>query len=252
MLLSKSGAGEMTKNSAVLTARELLSALSRVDFFAGLDDKRLRAIADRVHVRRHDAGQSLCRYNDDSRDVYMILDGTARATIFSPNGREVSFRDLRSGESFGELAAIDRQPRSANVITQTVTTVASISSADFMEIVRCHPEVAENTLRKLTGWVRSLSERIYEFNAPVAVRICSELLRLTREGMISDNIAILRPPPKHAEIAARVNSHREAVTRTFGELKRAGIIKGNRGEMIVADVDGLVAWVHAQETDDDR
>ncbi|MEZ5826552.1 MAG: Crp/Fnr family transcriptional regulator [Geminicoccaceae bacterium] len=229
---------------------EIVAGLARIDFFAGLDEKTLRTIAERTHVRRFDSGQSLCRYNDESRDVFMILEGIARATIFSPNGREVAFRDLRAGDSFGELAAIDPQPRSANVITQCPSLVALVSATDFLDIMRRHPQVAENTMRKLARWVRSLSERVYEFNAPVAVRICSEVMRLARESMISDNIARLRPAPKHAEIAARVNTHREAVTRTFGDLKKAGIIKRGRGELLVTDVGGLARHLRMLETDD--
>ena len=229
---------------------EIIAGLARIDFFAGLDEKSLRALAERIHVRRIDTGQSLCRYKDESRDVFMILDGMAKATIFSPNGREVAFRDLRAGDSFGELAAIDPMPRSANVITQRPSLVAIMSAAEFLDFMRHHPRVSENIMRKLARWVRSLSERVYEFNAPVAVRICSEVMRLARESMISDNIARLRPAPKHAEVAARVNTHREAVTRTFGDLKKAGIIKRQRGELLVTDVAGLARFLRALETDD--
>ena len=226
-----------------LSAADLRAGLANVDLFTDLDTSILDDIESRTHVKCFDARQTLCRSGDESREVFFILEGWVRATVFSPNGREVAFRDLHEGDSFGELAAIDGMARSADVITQEPSVVAVLAARDFMDIIRSHPKVAVNTLCKLTMWIRGLSERIYEFNAPVSVRVCSELSRMASAAMISDEIARLRPAPKHAEIAARVNTHREAVTRTFGELQRAGILKKARGELIITDVKALEEYI---------
>ena len=69
-----------------------------------------------VRIRQFQAGQTVVGYQDNSHDLFFILSGQLKVTIYSEAGREVAFRELHAGQSFGELSAIDGQPRSANVI----------------------------------------------------------------------------------------------------------------------------------------
>src|SRR3954467_11648196 len=90
-----------------------LRQLAAVDILAGLSDNDLGEIGRRMRHRRWPAGHPFVGHRDESRDVYFVLEGKVRVTIYSESGREVSFRDLDAGATFGELAAIDRKPRSA-------------------------------------------------------------------------------------------------------------------------------------------
>ncbi len=216
--------------------------LAGVDLLRGLSSQELDEIAHKLHVRHWPAGHCFVNFRDESHDVYFVLEGRVRVTVYSEAGREVSFRDLEQGASFGELAAIDRKPRSANVIAITNAVVASITANDFMETVRRYPAVAEAALRKLVALVRSLSQRVYEFSEPVPVRICNELIRLGEANSTDTRTARLRPPPKHAEIASRVNTHREAVSRLMSQLARLGIVERVRGELVVRDIRRLKAF----------
>jgi CRP/FNR family transcriptional regulator, cyclic AMP receptor protein len=216
--------------------------LAAVDLLRGLSPQELDEVARRLHVRHWPAGHCFVNFRDESHDVYFVLEGKVRVTIYSEAGREISFRDLEPGTSFGELAAIDRKPRSANVIAITDAQVGSVSANEFMELVRRYPSVAEATLRKLVVLVRSLSQRVYEFSEPVPVRICNELVRLSEANSADGKIARLRPPPKHADVASRVNTHREAVSRLMSQLARLGIVERVRGELVVRDVRRLKAF----------
>ena len=216
--------------------------LAAVDLLRGLSPQELDEVARRLHVRHWPAGHCFVNFRDESHDVYFVLEGKVRVTIYSEAGREISFRDLEPGTSFGELAAIDRKPRSANVIAITDAQVGSVSANEFMELVRRYPSVAEATLRKLVVLVRSLSQRVYEFSEPVPVRICNELVRLSEANSADGRTARLRPPPKHADVASRVNTHREAVSRLMSQLARLGIVERVRGELVVRDVRRLKAF----------
>jgi CRP/FNR family cyclic AMP-dependent transcriptional regulator len=216
--------------------------LAAVDLLRGLSPQELDEVARRLHVRHWPAGHCFVNFRDESHDVYFVLEGKVRVTIYSEAGREISFRDLEPGTSFGELAAIDRKPRSANVIAITDAQVGSVSANEFMELVRRYPSVAEATLRKLVVLVRSLSQRVYEFSEPVPVRICNELVRLSEANSADGKTARLRPSPKHADVASRVNTHREAVSRLMSQLARLGIIERVRGELVVRDVRRLKAF----------
>ena len=71
----------------------------------------------------------------------------------------------------------------------------------------------------------------------------ARLLPLARERGIANNRATLSPAPKHADIAARVSTNREEVTREFGHLTREGIVKKGAGEMVIVDVARLIDMV---------
>ncbi|MFZ9133563.1 MAG: aminoacyl-tRNA hydrolase, partial [Gemmobacter sp.] len=76
---------------------------------------------------RHKQGETIIDRESESRDVYFVVDGRARVVNFSLSGGEISFDDIENGGVFGELAALDGQPRSATIVALTDTLVASIS-----------------------------------------------------------------------------------------------------------------------------
>lgn len=217
--------------------------LASVDLFRSLSCDDLASIERQIRIRQCKAGHTIVGYQDDSRDVFFILAGRLKVTIFSEAGREVSFRELSAGQSFGELSAIDGQPRSANVIALTDAMVGSMTAADFMLSIRKHPDLAVAVLQNLTRLVRLLSERVQGFSDRVSVRICNELLRLARENMTGPGTARIRPAPKHAEIASRCNTHREAVSRELSILTKRQIIVRGRGELVIKDVAALIAYI---------
>jgi CRP/FNR family cyclic AMP-dependent transcriptional regulator len=67
-------------------------------------------------------------------------------------------------------------------------------------------------------------------------------LRLSRDSMVGQNAARLRPAPKHAEIASRVNTHREAASRLLSKLTKLGIVQRGHGELLIKDLQGLAAY----------
>ncbi len=216
-----------------------LRQLAAVDILAGLSDNDLGEIGRRMRHRRWPAGHPFVGHRDESRDVYFVLDGKVRVTIYSESGREVSFRDLEAGSTFGELAAIDRKPRSANVVALTDVLVGSIPAAEFMALMRQYPSVAEAVLVKLADLVRALSQRLYELSEPVPVRICTELIHMAEARSQDGRTARLRPPPKHADIASRLLTHREAVSRLLSDLRREGLVERGRGELVIRDIPRL-------------
>ena len=93
--------------------------------------------------------------------------------------------------------------------------------------------------------VRSLTKRVYEFSTlAVNNRIQAELLRLASLAPREGKGARVNPAPTHAEIASRVSTHREAVTRELNRLARIGIIERQTGALIVRDLERLAAMLH--------
>lgn len=208
--------------------------------FHGLCDSDLRSLADRCQWREYASGEQIILHEDQSSDIFFVARGTVRATIYSSTGREILLREFRDGEMFGELAAIDGEPRSAHVIALEGCLIASMKSEVFMEVAENFPQVGTATLKHLAKQVRGLCRRVYEYSVlSVKLRIRRELLRLAKEHDTESSTVVIAPAPKHAEIAARVSTHREAVTRELNELEQAGIIGKTRGKLTIYDMDRL-------------
>ena len=215
-----------------------------VEVFRRLDAAARGRLAGICAGRRYAAGQRILSHKDRTQDVYFIISGKVRVTIYSLGGKEITFRDQGAGEMFGELGAIDGEPRSAHVMALEDSLVASMSREAFWEVLAGYPEVAAFTLRRLAGLVRLLSERVFEFSTlAVRNRIHAELLRLAREHPGDENTALIAPAPTHADIASRISTHREAVTREYHDLTEAGIIEQRRGELVINDVARLESMV---------
>lgn len=213
------------------------TALRDIAIFREVPESELDGLARRCQWRRFARDQQILGYGDDSRDVFFVVQGRVRAINYSIAGKEVSFRDIDAGDTFGEFAAIDGQPRSANIVALDDSLLASMSANVFWDVLRDHPEVAAATLKRLTAQVRTLTERVFEFSTlAVKNRIHAELLRLARDHMENDNVAVISPAPKHADIASRLSTHREAVTRELNELAHSGLLERRERMLVITDV----------------
>jgi CRP-like cAMP-binding protein len=220
------------------------NTLSGIEPFRNLSRRDVAAVAKLCRTRRYAAGQQVVGHQEQTGDIFFVVNGKVRVTLYSALGKEVTFRDLGAGEMFGELAAIDGRPRSASVIAMADSLIASMSAQAFWQVLREHPEVAAATLRRLVDHVRDLSERVFEFSTlTVRNRIHAELLRLARTHTQGSNRAVISPAPTHTEIANRVSTHREAVTRELSRLARAGLIERHPGKLVILDVPRLARMV---------
>jgi CRP/FNR family transcriptional regulator, cyclic AMP receptor protein len=223
--------------------------LKRFALFEGLSISELRALERRCRFRRYKRDATIVDYQENKTDVFFILQGQARVTIFSKAGREVAFRDLEAGELFGELSAIDAKPRAANVIALTECVLASMPESALWDVLHQHQSVADAMLRRLASNVRALTERVFEFSTlAVRNRIHAELLRLARQSDRGARPLTIAPMPTHAELASRLSTHREAVTREFAELGRLGLIERSGNDLVIPDIEALERLV----TNDDH
>ena len=115
--------------------------------------------------RHYEPGELILDYLDQSDDVFFITEGEARVSIYSMQGKAVTFSDIPAGEIFGEIAAIDGAPRSASIEARSKCCVASMSRHAFMQMLKAEPLVALELLRHMVVKVRALTTRVYEFSS---------------------------------------------------------------------------------------
>lgn len=224
-----------------------VETLGRLPLFAGLSPQDIDAIDAQCLWRRVASGSWLIDYGEGGTDVFFVLFGRLRVTIQSAAG-EVILRDLVDGDHFGELAAIDGRPRSAGIQAITDSVVGRVSADRFLGMVHRYPSVCDGLLRSLAGEIRKLANQVNEFSTmPVKRRLHAELLRLARPRAGGDGHLVISPPPTHAELAARIATHREAVTRELKALERDGLLEKRRGAIALTDPDRLRRMVEAEE-----
>ena len=181
-------------------------------------------------------------YQSEGTDLFFVLHGHVRVVITVAD-REVILRDIGDGKFFGELAAIDQQPRSAGSLAVTDTVVARMPAGVFRRAIHEHPDVCDQVLQTLVAQIRALANRANEHsNLGVRHRLYAELLRLAR-APAGGGHPVVSPPPTHAELAARVSSHREAITRELNALERGKLIERRRGGIALLDAERLRAMV---------
>lgn len=214
------------------------------NFYSLLTPEARRAALSRTRAQRVRKGQTVISRGSPSTDVYFVVEGRLRVIVYSVNGREVSLRDLGPGDMFGELAAIDGAERSASIAADTDGRLHVIGRADFNAAVESSPALSAWLVRKLAEQIRTLTERIFELSAlNVQARLHCELLRLARVANGPAGVTEIHPAPTHAELANRIGTHREAVTREMRVLAERRIIRSRRRYLEFIDLPGLEAAV---------
>lgn len=218
--------------------------LARVELFRALTPDEIARLDTRCIWRRADAKEWILDYQEEGTDVFFLVSGVVRVMIRAISGRETILRDINAGAFFGELAAIDGQTRSAGILAITEATIAKMSAPTFLETVTAHPDVCLQLLRLVTGQVRMLANRVNEFTTlAVRDRLYLELLRLSRPDRDDARRAIVSPPPGHADLAGRISTRREAVTKELSALEREGLLSKSRGALVLLDVPRLMAMI---------
>ena len=208
-----------------------------ISLFEDLADADLKRIAESCSFRAYERQAQIMSEQDQTDDVFFILDGVVRINSYAPTGREVVFSEVGAGGMFGEFAAVDGQPRSATIFALSDCLLARMSGAAFSDLLRTNSTVSIRLIELLVSKIRRMSERVFEVSAlAVRERVRRELLRLVADGKSTGQEVTIRPAPTHYEIAARIGTHREAVTRELNRLEAERTIEVSRREIRILNL----------------
>jgi CRP/FNR family cyclic AMP-dependent transcriptional regulator len=216
--------------------------LARFPFFRPFAPQALEALAGVARWHVFEPGQTVLEAGDPARDVFFIAEGEVRIVMPSAGGHEIILNELGPGQFFGEIAAIDGGPRSVGVVALTQARVCVIATSPFMTFALSTPEASHHVMRMLAALVREKDARLLELTIlPVRPRLIALLLRMARPreggGMI------ISPPRPHHELAARIGTRREVVTRILGALTREGLAAPGRAGLVLPDAKALIGEV---------
>lgn len=210
-----------------------LEKLCEIPFFAQLDEAALRDIAAHTHERAFSATEVIIWEGQPCQAVWFIIRGLTRASRLSAEGREQVLAYLGPGEPLNLVPVLDGGPNLATVEAVTDTTLYAMSCEHFWRMAYDHQEVAQAALKSLASEVRRLSDMVEDL-ALYTVRT-----RLAR--FLSAHAEAKRPRKRwtQEEIAASIGTVREMVGRTLRAFSAEGLIRRERGRIVVLDREGL-------------
>ena len=182
---------------------------------------------------------------DNSTDFHLIVSGSVRAKGYSPDGKTVSYGDIGPGELFGEFAALDSNRRSSGIVAIDDVLALKLPAVALRTAIEMDGKVALNLIQSLVEKTRLQTERVFEFSVfAVQKRVQQEILRLVQNaidngGDVDGGSSLIIPIPTHQELADRLSTHREAVTRELRFLVKMGLIKSTRKGIEILDFDKL-------------
>lgn len=211
--------------------------LSQIPLFSDISESLDQKFARSCSWKEYGENELVIDIDDESTEVRFILSGSARVIARIAVGKDVILGEITDGEFFGEIAAIDGSPRSANVTTLTKTTICTMPASIFRQILIANPHIGFKVMEMLVTRIRSLNERLAEHSFLQAKhRLYSELLRLSKVRVANKDHRIVSPPPTQREIAERIGSRREVVSRELNALEKQGHIEKARGGIIILNV----------------
>ncbi|MBS0267353.1 MAG: Crp/Fnr family transcriptional regulator [Proteobacteria bacterium] len=226
------------------TSTSSIPSFAKIEPFRALTTEAVERVQQQCNWRHYEVGELILDYLDKSDEVFFITEGEVRVSIYSVDGKAITFSDLKAGDMFGEISAIDHGLRSASIEARSRCCIVSMTAVAFISLLKTEPELAFEMLLRLARKIRELTNRVYEFSSlDVANRTRAELLRLARLGTRQGQRAKIEPAPTHAEIASRISTHREAVTRELNRLSRLGLVERRGTLLIVNDIERLEEMV---------
>lgn len=217
-----------------------LKTLNRITVLKDLAPEALEELEAVTRWREYEANQEIFDADDPSGEVYFILHGSVRVVNYSTTGRQIGFGDCGPGGIFGELSAIDGEPRSASVFAQSKCTVGIVDRATFIKILQEHPGVSLRMLVYLVDMIRKMNEQVLNISAASDVqKVYYELLRLAEPNPDGDGSWLIFNMPRHKDLAELVGTTSETVAHAVSQLMRAELAKRRSGRLELLDRDRI-------------
>lgn len=209
--------------------------LAMFEPFRALGPAAREALAARAVVRKFRAGQHLWRAGDESRGLYLILEGRVR--IVNDGGERPHVVHVEAtGATLGEVPLFAGGGYPATAVAADATVCLVLDPRALRSVMAAHPDLAWALLERLAGRVRLLVERLsVRTGDPMRARLAAYLLSrpVTPAGTITLG-------DTQQAIAEELGTVREIVVRHLGSLLQSGILeRRGRGQYAVRDAAAL-------------
>lgn len=223
------------------TQSNLVGTLRRLPLFTDLTESELALVAARVTVKQFGPGETVFSEGDSCRELLIVKDGRVNLLKTAVNGRQQLLSVERAGNSLSEISAFDGDPYPVTAETATDTTLLHLEANHFRKICLQHPEMALKIIKVLGHRLRHMSRLIEDLSfSTVRGRLVAYLVQLSREeGHPTSQGIEFELTENNEQLAARLGTVRELVSRSLGRLHNEGLIQMSRRSVRVPNLDIL-------------
>jgi CRP-like cAMP-binding protein len=229
-----------------MTLNETVAALARTTLFGSLQESELQLLAHHAIVRRLARGDVLFVVEEEAQGLFVIVSGSVRAFRVSSEGREQVIHVEHAGATLAEVPVFDDGAYPATASAEEDSIVLFIDKRDFRQFLLPHPQIALAALKLLAGRLRRHAELVESLSLrEVGQRLAQLFISEAKVSGSSNGGRIeVTLPLSHQQLAARVGSVREVVTRVLARLQRDGLISLDGRQLVILDHDRLVCYAN--------
>jgi CRP/FNR family cyclic AMP-dependent transcriptional regulator len=215
--------------------------LARIPLFAGVEPADLQALASRAVERHYEPDEPLFWEGDEAEGMYLLIEGAVKIFKTAASGREMMLDLVTAPSSVAELPLFDRGPYPASVRAVQPSTCLFINRADFYAACRQNPDLSLKILAVVGRRLRTLVMLVESITfGSVTKRLAKLLLDISAEQRDS------RITLTHQELASRLGTVREVVSRNLARFRVQGHIRIEGRDIIIADPQALRAEAEAE------
>jgi CRP/FNR family transcriptional regulator/CRP/FNR family cyclic AMP-dependent transcriptional regulator len=213
----------------------LIEYLRSIPLFKHLKDAQLKEIASRCKRVPYAKGKAIFYKTDLGTDLYIVLSGKLKAVLTDDEGDEMVLAHFEKGAFFGELSLLDGKGRSATITADSDAELAVLKKDDFLDLITKDPKIAVELMITLVERLRKADDMIESLAfLEVGERLVRSILDSAdpKEGIDKGYLRVKKVT--HKELAARIGSSREAVSKCMKVLSSKGIIRESDGDIFIA------------------
>lgn len=226
-------------------ARKETDILKRSELFEDLDDEVLRRLASRAIEKRLEKDEVLFIAGEPASGLYVIAEGSVRAFRSWPDGREQVIHVEKAVTTIAEVPVFDGGNFPSTVAAEEATTVLYIPREAVREICLKHPQLALAAARLLARRLRGCAELVESLSLrEVGQRLAQLILKeANSRGTETPDGLSFEQRLTHNQLAARLGTVREVVTRSLYRLQTQGLVHVHGKKVTVPDIDALRSYV---------
>jgi len=219
-----------------LTPKTVIERDSLFRGLAGALHERIAALAVR---RAYDEGAIIFMRGDPGDSLCGVVSGRVRISVSRPGGKEIFLNMICPGETFGEIALLDGEPRTATATAIVRTELFVVPREQFLRVLGGEPQLAAHLIQLLcrrVRWTAQLMEDSALLTVPA--RVAKRLLSLARlQGRQTAGGPKLSISQE--ELAQFLGLSRQIVNKHLQGWKAKGWILAGRGSLTIANLPAL-------------
>jgi CRP/FNR family transcriptional regulator len=214
------------------------SELYDLPFFAALDEQTLADVARQMQRCDYRPGEYIMYEGEQPPGLFFVLRGRVRLSRTAPDGREQVLAKIGAGENFNAVPLFDERPNPTTARAMSPVHSLLLPRTALLKLLTRHPDLALAALRELAGQLRELVVLVEDLAfRSVRERLARQLLQEAAEGAAELT---------HQELAERTGTVREIAGRALRQLAQEGLVRLERGRVIVLDRAGLARVVEGE------